>query len=102
MKSFNQFSEQIKKIPTVPYGSGKEPTPGKWSYGHDGPPIHGLKSGSRYPNDIMDTKDANQKKQYMNEPEVKTYFKNNPKTWRSFAPDNTVQTLNIKTGNTYK
>ena len=50
----------------------------------------------------MDTKDANQKKQYMNEPEVKTYFKNNPKTWRSFAPDNKVQTLNIKTGNTYK
>jgi len=104
MKTFNQFSEEVKKIPVVPFGSGKEKEPGKWSYGHHGPPSHNLGSGNRYPNDIMDNVKGREalKKQYLNEPEVKTYFKNNPKTWRSFDPDNKVQTLDITKGNTYK
>tara|TARA_Y100001970_G_scaffold203072_1_gene247168 strand:+ start:2554 stop:2871 length:318 start_codon:yes stop_codon:yes gene_type:complete len=105
MKTFNQFSEQIKKIPVVPYGSGKEPTPGKWSYGHHGPPIHGLPSGNRYPNDIMDDIKGREKlkKQYLNEPEVKLYFKNNPKTWRSFEPNpGKIEKLDTSKGYSYK
>tara|TARA_B100000902_G_scaffold87605_1_gene91644 strand:- start:70 stop:390 length:321 start_codon:yes stop_codon:yes gene_type:complete len=106
MKTFNQFSEEIKKIPVTPFGSGKEKEPGKWSYGHDGPPIHGLQSGQRYPNDIMDNVPGNEslKKQFLKEPEVKLYFKNNPKTWRSFNPNPEVkQRLDTSTGDyTYK
>jgi len=105
MKSFNQFSEEIKKIPVEKYGTGKEKEPGKWSYGHHGPPSHNLGSGNRYPNDIMDDVPGREslKKQFLNEPEVKTYFKNNPKTWRSFDPNPEVkQHLDINKGSTYK
>ena len=106
MRTFNQFSEEIKKIPVQPYGTGKEPTPGKWSYGHHGPPSHNLQSGNRYPNDIMDNVPGREelKKQYLNEPEVKLYFKNNPKTWRSFDPNPEVkQRLDTSTGDyTYR
>jgi len=109
MKSFNQFSEEskkIKKIPVEPFGTGKEKEPGKWSYGHHGPPSHNLGSGNRYPNDIMDNVKGREelKKQFLNEPEVKLYFKNNPKTWRSFDPNpEKKQRLDTSTGDyTYR
>ena len=90
MKSFQQFKEestQIKKIyknPAIDPETGIEKK--NWAGNVEtGPDIHGLKSGNKYPNNIMDLPDSSKlKRQYFNEPEVDTYFKNNPKIKMQF------------------
>ena len=90
MKSFQQFKEestQIKKIyknPAIDPETGVEKK--NWAGNVEtGPDIHGLKSGNKYPNNIMDLPDSSKlKKQYFNEPETKKYFKNNPKIKMQF------------------
>ena len=90
MKTFQQFKEestQIKKItknPAINPETGIEKK--NWAGNVEtGPDIHGLKSGNKYPNNIMDLPDSNKlKKQYFNEPETKKYFKSNPKIKMQF------------------
>ena len=53
---------------------GKQ-TVGPYDYGHN-PPIHKLKSGNKYPNNILD-KPGKERDQYYKEPEVKKFFKDN-------------------------
>ena len=98
MKSFQQFKEestQIKKITKNPY---VDPITGvekkNWAGNVEtGPDIHGLKSGNKYPNNIMDLPDSSElKRQYFNEPEVDTYFKNNPKIKMQFYGEDEPRT----------
>ena len=81
MKTFGEFTEETKKITKNPYVDSVTGVEKKnWAGNVEtGPDIHGLKSGNKYPNNIMDLPDNSKlKKQYFNEPETKTYFKNNP------------------------
>ena len=98
MKSFQQFKEesiQIKKITKNPY---VDPITGvekkNWAGNVEtGPDIHGLKSGNKYPNNIMDLPNSSElKRQYFNEPEVDTYFKNNPKIKMQFYGEDEPRT----------
>ena len=98
MKSFQQFKEestQAKKITKNPY---VDPVTGvekkNWAGNVEtGPDIHGLKSGNKYPNNIMDLPDSSElKRQYFNEPEVDTYFKNNPKIKMQFYGEDEPRT----------
>ena len=72
MKTFQQFQEDQSKNPFIDQKTGRQ-NPGV--YGHN-PPIHGLKSGHRYPNNILD-RDGKEKDQYLREPEVIKFFKDN-------------------------
>ena len=72
MKTFQQFQEDQSKNPFINQDTGKQ-NPGV--YGHN-PPIHGLKSGHRYPNNILD-RDGKEKEQYLQEPEVMKFFRDN-------------------------
>ena len=54
---------------------GKQ-TVGSYDYGHN-PPIHKLKSGNKYTNDILDRKGTKELDNYYQEPEVKKFFKDN-------------------------
>ena len=53
MKTFQQFQEDQSKNPFIDQKTGKQ-TVGKYDYGHN-PPIHGLASGHKYRNNILDT-----------------------------------------------
>ena len=72
MKTFQQFMEDQSKNPFIDQKTGRQ-NPGV--YGHN-PPIHKLKSGHRYPNDILD-RDGEEKNQYLQEPEVMKFFRDN-------------------------
>ena len=71
MKTFKQFINQNES--KNPYLDSKGRDMGG-VYGQN-PPIHGLASGNKYRNDILDTP-GKQQDQYFQEPEVMTYFKN--------------------------
>ena len=74
MKSFQQFQEDQSKNPFINQETGKQ-TVGPYDYGHN-PPIHGLKSGNKYRNNILDTP-GDEQDQYLREPEVIKFFKDN-------------------------
>ena len=74
MKTFQQFMEDQSKNPFINQETGKQ-TVGPYDYGHN-PPIHKLKSGNKYPNNILD-KPGKERDQYYKEPEVKKFFKDN-------------------------
>ena len=52
MKTFQQFMEDQSKNPFINQDTGKQNV-GPFDYGHN-PPIHKLKSGNRYPNNVLD------------------------------------------------
>ena len=66
--------EDQSKNPFINQETGKQ-TVGPYDYGHN-PPIHKLKSGNKYPNNILD-KPGKERDQYYKEPEVKKFFKDN-------------------------
>tara|TARA_B100000941_G_scaffold270967_1_gene229313 strand:+ start:50 stop:352 length:303 start_codon:yes stop_codon:yes gene_type:complete len=74
MKTFQQFMEDQSKNPFINQETGKQ-TVGPYDYGHN-PPIHKLKSGNKYPNNILD-KPGKERDQYYKEPEVIKFFKDN-------------------------
>ena len=74
MKTFQQFMEDQSKNPFINQETGKQ-TVGPYDYGHN-PPIHKLKSGNKYPNNILD-KPGKERDQYYKEPEVMKFFKDN-------------------------
>ena len=80
MKTFQQFQEDQSKNPFINQETGKQKV-GPYDYGHN-PPIHGLKSGHKYPNDILD-RDDKEKDQYLQEPEVMKFFRDNDNKIRS-------------------
>ena len=68
-QSKNPFIDKQGRQNVNPYG-----------YGHN-PPIHGLASGNRYRNNILDTP-GKQQDQYLQEPEVMKFFRDNDnKIW---------------------
>ena len=75
MKTFQQFMEDQSKNPFINQDTGKQ-TVGPFDYGHN-PPIHKLKSGNRYPNNILDKKGSKELDSYYKEPEVIKFFKDN-------------------------
>ena len=66
--------EDQSKNPFIDQKTGKQKV-GPYDYGHN-PPIHGLKSGNKYPNNILD-KEGREKDQYLQEPEVMKFFRDN-------------------------
>ena len=72
MKTFQQFMEDQSKNPHINQKTGRQ-NPGV--YGQDAP-IHGLASGNKYRNDILDTPGEKQD-QYFQEPEVMKFFRDN-------------------------
>lgn len=72
--------EDQSKNPFIDQKTGKQ-TVGPYDYGHN-PPIHKLKSGHRYPNNILD-REGEEKNQYLQEPEVKKFFKDNDNKLKS-------------------
>ena len=66
--------EDQSNNPFINQETGKQ-TVGPFDYGHN-PPIHKLKSGNKYPNNILD-KPGKERDQYYKEPEVKKFFKDN-------------------------
>jgi len=74
MKSFQQFQEDQSKNPFIDQKTGRQNV-GPFDYGHN-PPIHGLKSGHKYPNNILD-REGKEKDQYLQEPEVMKFFRDN-------------------------
>ena len=85
MKTFKHFQEDQSKNPFIDE-KGRQ-TVSKYGYGHN-PPIHGLKSGNKYTNDILDREGSKELDQYYKEPEVIKFFKDNDnKIWsRSEGP----------------
>jgi len=75
MKTFQQFMEDQSKNPFIDQKTGKQNV-GPFDYGHN-PPIHKLKSGNRYPNNILDKTGSKELDNYYKEPEVKKFFKDN-------------------------
>ena len=74
MKSFQQFMEDQSKNPFIDQKTGRQNV-GPFDYGHN-PPIHGLKSKHRYPNNILD-REGPEREQYYQEPEVMKFFRDN-------------------------
>ena len=72
MKNFQQFIEDQSKNPFINQDTGRQ-NPGV--YGHN-PPIHKLKSGHRYPNNILD-REGSERDKYYKEPEVMKFFRDN-------------------------
>ena len=98
MKTFGEFTEETKKITKNPYVDSVTGVEKKnWAGNVEtGPDIHGLKSGNKYPNNIMDLPDSSKlKKQYFNEPETKKYFKNNPKIKMQFYMEKNQELIPI-------
>ena len=67
--------EDQSKNPFINQDTGKQ-TVGPFDYGHN-PPIHKLKSGNKYPNNILDKTGSQELKNYYKEPEVIKFFKDN-------------------------
>ena len=80
MKNFKQFQEDQSKNPFIDQKTGRQKV-GPFDYGHN-PPIHGLKSGHRYPNNILD-REGSERDKYYKEPEVMKFFKDNDNKIRS-------------------
>ena len=80
MKSFQQFQEDQSKNPFIDQKTGRQNV-GPFDYGHN-PPIHGLKSKHRYPNNILD-REGSEREQYYQEPEVMKFFRDNDNKIRS-------------------
>ena len=74
MKNFKQFQEDQSKNPFIDQKTGKQEV-GPFDYGHN-PPIHKLKSGHRYPNNILD-REGSERDKYYKEPEVMKFFRDN-------------------------
>ena len=74
MKTFQQFMEDQSKNPFINQDTGKQ-TVGPYDYGHN-PPIHKLKSGNKYPNNVLDNP-GKLRDQYYQEPEVVKFFRDN-------------------------
>ena len=74
MKTFQQFMEDQSKNPFINQETGKQ-TVGPYDYGHN-PPIHKLKSGNKYANNVLD-KPGEVRDQYFQEPEVMKFFRDN-------------------------
>ena len=72
MKTFKQFINENES--KNPYLDSKGRDTGG-VYGQN-PPIHGLASGNKYRNDILDTPGEKQD-QYLQEPEVMKFFRDN-------------------------
>ena len=79
MKTFQQFMENQSKNPYIDQKTGRQ-NPGV--YGHN-PPIHRLASGNKYTNDILDRDGTKKLDQYLQEPEVMKFFKDNDNRIRS-------------------
>ena len=67
--------EDQSKNPFINQQTGKQ-TVSKYGYGHN-PPIHGLASGNKYSNNILDKTGSKELDSYYQEPEVKKFFKDN-------------------------
>ena len=74
MKTFQQFMEDQSKNPFIDQKTGKQNV-GPYDYGHN-PPIHKLKSGNKYANNVLDTP-GKVRDQYLQEPEVMKFFRDN-------------------------
>ena len=74
MKTFQQFQEDQSKNPFIDQKTGKQ-TVGKYDYGHN-PQIHGLSSGNKYANNVLDNP-GKVRDQYFQEPEVMKFFRDN-------------------------
>ena len=81
MKTFQQFMEDQSKNPFINQETGKQ-TVGPFDYGHN-PPIHKLKSGNKYPNNILDKTGSKELGSYYKEPEVIKFFKDNDNKLKS-------------------
>ena len=66
--------EDQSKNPFINQDTGKQ-TVGPYDYGHN-PPIHKLKSGNKYPNNVLDNP-GKLRDQYYQEPEVMKFFRDN-------------------------
>ena len=78
MKTFQQFMEDQSKNPFIDKKTGRQ-NPGV--YGHN-PPIHGLASGNKYANNVLDNP-GKVRDQYYQEPEVMKFFRDNDNNIRS-------------------
>ena len=67
--------ESQSNNPFINQETGRQ-TVSKYGYGHN-PPIHGLKSGNKYTNNILDKTGSKELDSYYQEPEVKKFFKDN-------------------------
>ena len=79
MKTFKHFQEDQSKNPFIDQKTGRQ-NPGV--YGHN-PPIHKLASGNKYTNDILDREGTKELDQYLQEPEVMKFFRDNDNRIRS-------------------
>ena len=84
MKTFQQFMEDQSKNPFIDQKTGKQNV-GPYDYGHN-PPIHGLKSGNKYRNNILDTP-GDEQDQYLQEPEVMKFFRDNDNKIKSISTE---------------
>ena len=77
--------EDQSKNPFIDQKTGRQNV-NPYGYGHN-PPIHKLKSGNKYTNDILD-RPGKERDKYFKEPEVKKFFRDNDnKIWsRSEGP----------------
>ena len=66
--------EDQSKNPFINQDTGKQ-TVGPFDYGHN-PPIHKLKSGNKYANNVLDNP-GKVRDQYFQEPEVMKFFRDN-------------------------
>ena len=69
MKSFQQFQEDQSKNPFIDQKTGRQNV-GPFDYGHN-PPIHKLKSGNRYPNNILDREGPEREQYYQEQRQLK-------------------------------
>ena len=78
--------EDQSKNPFIDQKTGRQNV-NPYGYGHN-PPIHKLKSGNKYPNNILDKTGSKELDSYYQEPEVKKFFRDNDnKIWsRSEGP----------------
>ena len=74
MKTFQQFMEDQSKNPFIDQKTGRQNV-GPYDYGHN-PPIHKLKSGNKYANNVLDNP-GKVRDQYFQEPEVMKFFRDN-------------------------
>ena len=97
MKSFQQFQEDQSKNPFIDQKTGRQEV-GPFDYGHN-PPIHKLKSGNRYPNNILDKTGSKELDNYYKEPEVMKFFKDNDNSLCSFSSSLILSERILKSAN---